>query len=364
MPDTPNDKRKQKKSETLEVRLPYETKQAFLTACREDGTTASEVVRTSIDTYLESGRPAPQPETGNVLAMIPKPLRRPRLALGAAGAIGLVAMVALPSAAAPDLRSAFQRLDTNHDGVISVDEFTAGGQSGKSVSTQDGASVVLSMRRHDGDGPLPAPSAPVTSNQEEAYTFWLPEVDGKGGGGDAQYNVIQHNEIRIQTDGHDTAAAPASDEPQIKRSFRMCTKTAADKEPVCTESGDPPADIKAMTFNLADMRKSEFVKYDTDGDGRVSFAEYQARQTAMLTRGFQILDQNSDGSLSQEEYARIVSPPVPGHGAASVAGTIALSNVTLGGPAKYTPEVLKAAFQKLDKNGDGKLSLQEYLPQS
>ena len=36
---------KSKKSETLEVRIPYETKQAFLTACREDGTTASEVVR-------------------------------------------------------------------------------------------------------------------------------------------------------------------------------------------------------------------------------------------------------------------------------------------------------------------------------
>lgn len=34
-----------KKSETLEVRIPYETRQAFLSACREDGATASEVVR-------------------------------------------------------------------------------------------------------------------------------------------------------------------------------------------------------------------------------------------------------------------------------------------------------------------------------
>jgi hypothetical protein len=72
------DTRKAKKSETLEVRLPHETKQAFLTACREDGTTASEVVRESIDSYLdERGRPASQPATGKVLAMIPKPLRCP-----------------------------------------------------------------------------------------------------------------------------------------------------------------------------------------------------------------------------------------------------------------------------------------------
>jgi hypothetical protein len=42
-----------KKSETLEVRIPHETKQAFLTACREDGTTASEVVRAQVQTYLD-----------------------------------------------------------------------------------------------------------------------------------------------------------------------------------------------------------------------------------------------------------------------------------------------------------------------
>ena len=32
---------KVKKSETLEVRIPHETKQAFLNACREDGTVTS-----------------------------------------------------------------------------------------------------------------------------------------------------------------------------------------------------------------------------------------------------------------------------------------------------------------------------------
>ena len=34
--------------------FPHETKQAFLTACREDGTTASEVVREQVQSYLDA----------------------------------------------------------------------------------------------------------------------------------------------------------------------------------------------------------------------------------------------------------------------------------------------------------------------
>ncbi len=41
-------KSRMKKSETLEVRIPHETKRAFLIACRDNGTTASEVVRDQV----------------------------------------------------------------------------------------------------------------------------------------------------------------------------------------------------------------------------------------------------------------------------------------------------------------------------
>src|SRR5262245_47049182 len=102
--------RKAKKSETLEVRIPYETKQAFLTACREDGTTASEVVRTSVQTYLDK-RERPDPQVERTLIMkLPQPVRRygPRVALGGLAAIGVVGLAALPSAAAPDFASMFK----------------------------------------------------------------------------------------------------------------------------------------------------------------------------------------------------------------------------------------------------------------
>ena len=100
---------------------------------------------------------------------------------------------------------------------------------------------------------------------------------------------------------------------------------------------------------------------DTDKDGKVSLAEYQARQVQLYTRGFEILDRDGDKFLSQDEYAKIVAPPV-----------IRLNGdadgeppqIEINGGAKAAPEVISAAFKRLDANKDGKLSLQEYLPQT
>ena len=48
--------RSEKKSETLEVRLPHSKKKAFQEACAEEGITASHAVRTFIDAYLKRSR--------------------------------------------------------------------------------------------------------------------------------------------------------------------------------------------------------------------------------------------------------------------------------------------------------------------
>lgn len=68
---------------------------------------------------------------------------------------------------------------------------------------------------------------------------------------------------------------------------------------------------------------------------------------------------DGDKSLSQDEYAKIVAPPV-----------IRLNGdadgeppqIEINGGPKVAPEVISAAFKRLDTNKDGKLSLQEYLP--
>ena len=66
-----------------------------------------------------------------------------------------------------------------------------------------------------------------------------------------------------------------------------------------------------MTVSLDDIRKREFETFDSDKDGKVSLGRVpDAGRRAMLTRGFEILDANNDKSLSADEYAKIVSPPM------------------------------------------------------
>lgn len=101
-----------KKSEMLEVRLPYETKVAFMARCRETRRTASEVVRVFIDQELQ-GRGKPR-RSGLVWRFVAAALAG--LAVGA---------VAAPSLARPiAAHAAFDRLDANHDGALSYDEFS------------------------------------------------------------------------------------------------------------------------------------------------------------------------------------------------------------------------------------------------
>ena len=108
-----------KKSETLEVRIPHETKQAFLNACREDGTTASEVVRDQVQSYLDAREQPPQQKKGTLVMQFSPNVRRygPRVAAGSLAAFGLTALAVLPSAATPDFKAQFTRLDANGDGV-------------------------------------------------------------------------------------------------------------------------------------------------------------------------------------------------------------------------------------------------------
>ena len=114
-----NRKRPPKKSETLEVRLPHEVKDALMRKAQGEGRSASDVVRQSIDSYL-AARPK---EARNMLVTT---LWKP-VALGGAAAIAIAwsGLATSPVAAAPNLALVFAELDLNHDGAVSMDEFLA-----------------------------------------------------------------------------------------------------------------------------------------------------------------------------------------------------------------------------------------------
>ena len=103
-----------KKNDSIEIRLPDETKAAFREKCRREGRTASDAVRSFIDEQLEAGVGV-------------RPSRRSIWRIGLAVAAGAVlgGGIAAPSLAASSdtSRSAFQALDRDHDGALTYEEF-------------------------------------------------------------------------------------------------------------------------------------------------------------------------------------------------------------------------------------------------
>lgn len=318
-----------KKSETLEVRIPHETKQAFLTACREDGTTASEVVREQVQTYLDAReRPPLEADKRTLFMTLPSNVRRyaPRVAAGGALAIGLTALAVLPSAATPDIKAQFARLDVNADGVLSVEEFL-----GPKPIDGEQKDVVIETRTISRSGDDPAPDVKVEPGvtRREAFVFYLPDELGGHVGDKASE---QTHEFKFIT-RHDMKDA------------------AGDAKGATIE--------KEIAISLDDVRKEEFTSIDANKDGKISLAEYRANQAALLTRGFEILDANSDKSLSEAEYATILAPPLPRIGGHDDPD---MPKIEIPGMKQASPEAIKAAFGRLDTSRDGKLSLQEYLP--
>ncbi|HEU0099507.1 MAG TPA: ribbon-helix-helix protein, CopG family [Allosphingosinicella sp.] len=103
-----------KKNDSIEIRLPDETKAAFREKCRLEGRTVSDAVRSIIDEQLEPGASVRLRRTS---------LWRIAAAVAAGAAMG--GGLAAPSiaASADDSRSAFRALDRDGDGALSYEEF-------------------------------------------------------------------------------------------------------------------------------------------------------------------------------------------------------------------------------------------------
>lgn len=103
-----------KKSETLELRLPYEAKRTFMARCRAKGRSASEELRGFIEAYGDDRAAQTRANARKRLALR---LGLVSLALAAATA------VAEPALARASVSASFARIDANHDGKISFAEF-------------------------------------------------------------------------------------------------------------------------------------------------------------------------------------------------------------------------------------------------
>lgn len=173
-------KRPEKKSESLEIRLPYSQKQAFMEACRERGVTASDTLRQFIAADLEAQTAPPGSRTW-AARVRNNPFRT---AAGAAGA----ALAAAALGTAPGFASdeVFNRFDGNTDGIVSYAEFMD--QLGSAAETDhfDVAGISTSYRGGEGEAAdAPTPPAPPDAAAEpaEAYASLFRRLDRDNSGG-------------------------------------------------------------------------------------------------------------------------------------------------------------------------------------
>lgn len=116
-------KRREKKSESLDIRLPYQQKQDFMAATKQQGETASQVLRAFISDYIEEARLAEQPSKVQEISMTLARHRFKSIATAAGAAIGVFSVTALPSAADSTV---FDHLDKNNDGILTEGEIAPG----------------------------------------------------------------------------------------------------------------------------------------------------------------------------------------------------------------------------------------------
>ena len=94
-----------------------------------------------------------------------------------------------------------------------------------------------------------------------------------------------------------------------------------------------------------DELRRRLKEMDTDGDGRVSRAEWKGE-----AQGFDLFDKNKDGFLDKDDAPRGMGMGggQPGQGGMG------------GGGKGPDPEAVKARWKKMDRDGDGKVSKDEY----
>ncbi len=242
---------REKKSETLEVRLPHRLKAAFMARCRAEGRSASEAVREMIKTHL--ARPASR--SSLELAMFLRPKIAVPAALAAAAVTGAL-FAASTSQAGPDLREAFKALDKDANGAVTAAEFTAAHRGDI-------------VRIHKGQPPH----------------------------ADAPKVIL-----------------PLSRTPELERLAKAHASPEAAREAYASLDEDRSGAVDLPEFERHHRRVHEaaFAGLDADKDGKVSGDEFWGRALAVskepalkesLRQTFTRLDADRDGAISRAEFA-------------------------------------------------------------
>lgn len=196
--------RREKKSESLDIRLPHGQKTAFMQATKAQGETASEALRRYIDDYVAQAEQADKPNRLEEFTMTLLRHKIKTLTTSSCAALGLFGLAALPSAADD---TAFDHLDANKDGIITEGEIMPGedsdiiakldtdGSGGVTPEELDAASETIVLKSESTS--TNAEGEPVTKKQVKVLKLG-DDADATIASGASKKRVIIK---RIETEG-------------------------------------------------------------------------------------------------------------------------------------------------------------------
>jgi Ca2+-binding EF-hand superfamily protein len=246
-------------------------------------------------------------------------------------------------AAAPDARPSFfqhmlQKMDTNGDGRISLDEYLAAANARfKGIDTQNKGSI---------DAVAVATSPETAKREERRAQFMIKHLDSAGNGYVTQDEFLAAAKKRFARLDKTGDGKLTPDEFAASRWPRQ-------------QAGAAPQDAAAAhSGRRAQFAQKRFDKLDANHDGIVTQDEYLAAATTM----YQKLDTQGNGKVTAQELAS--SPRVLKRDAQRAQRVIRRLDSNGDGVVSQD-EFLAAArtrFGKLDKNSDGFINADEIPP--
>jgi len=249
---TRRDRRWTKKSETLEVRMSHEQKTALTEHCQATGQNASGLVRQLIAAHLRSTSWRTVINRERTQAMISSITRRPRAAFASVlGGAALMSVALTAPSGAQDARAAFDALDVNGNGQVTLSEFL------DSVRSEG----LIWNPRADPDAPRRA----VGIDELEGHTRSEFARYDRNRDGEMTYAEFSGRYVALM---HASFVALDRDADSHVSADELANALGGiGYDAASVERNSRPRDAMAREL-IAD--------FDTNGDGRLSFAEFAA----------------------------------------------------------------------------------------